>query len=240
MNIDHVVVLVSDLTQALRRWEQDGFTVTPGGVHADGVTHNALVCFADGSYIELLAFLKEPPGIHRWARLNGFWGPIDYVIATTDASGLARELRAKDLPYGDVVDGGRKRPDGIDLRWRSSFPANPNAALPFIIEDVTRRQLRVPDGKAALHNNAASGIVQVRVDVPDIEAAAGVYDTLFGEAETQPHARVYRLQGSRVTLNEPASNSAEAQFIHRRGPGPVAVTIGAPIPIVIKPIALQS
>jgi hypothetical protein len=240
MKLDHVVVLVSDLAQAVQRWQEDGFTVIPGGVHADGITHNALVCFADDSYIELLAFLQAPPPAHRWARFAGFWGPIDYVIAAADVGAMVRDLRARNLPYADVVDGGRKRPDGAALRWRSAFPTDPQAALPFIIEDVTRRQLRVPAGDAVLHNNAASGIVQVRVDVPEIETVADVYDALFGEPDTQPHARVYRLQGSRVTLNAPAAGSAEAQFIQQRGTGVVAVTIGAPIPIVIKPAALQS
>jgi hypothetical protein len=240
MNIDHVVVLVADLAKAQLHWQQGGFTVTPGGVHADGVTHNALVCFADGSYIELLAFLKTPPASHRWARFHGFWGPIDFVIAAPDVAALANDLRARGLPYGDVAEGGRKRPDGVELRWRSAFPSDAGAALPFLIEDVTRRQLRVPDGNAALHDNAATGIVQVRVDVPDVETACDAYDSLFGEPETQPHARVYRLHGSRVTLNAPAAGSAEANFIQQRGAGVVAVTIGAPIPIVIKPALLQS
>jgi catechol 2,3-dioxygenase-like lactoylglutathione lyase family enzyme len=239
MKLDHVVVLVPDLAQAIQRWQEDGFTVIPGGVHADGMTHNALVCFADGSYVELLAF-RQAPAAHRWARFYRFWGPIDYVIAAADVGAMVRDLRARDLPYADVVDGGRKRPDGEALRWRSAFPTDTQAALPFLIEDVTRRQLRVPAGDAVLHNNAASGIVQVRVDVPEIEPVARAYDALFGEPDTQPHARVYRLQGSRVTLNAPAAGSAEAQFIQQRGAGVVAITIGAPIPIVIKPAALQS
>lgn len=240
MNIDHVVVLVSELAQAIQRWQQDGFTVTPGGVHADGITHNALVCFGDGSYVELLAFLQAPPASHRWARFNGFWGPIDYVIAASDIDATVRELRAKDLPYADVVEGGRKRPDGVELRWRSAFPTDRNAALPFIIQDVTRRQLRVPAGDATMHDNAASGIVQVRVNVPEFEAASGAYDALYGKAEAQTHARVYRLQGSRITLSESPAGSDEAQYLQRRGAGPVAITIGAPRPIVIKPSSPQS
>jgi hypothetical protein len=240
MNIDHAVVLVSDLAQAIRRWQHDGFTVTPGGVHADGITHNALVCFGDGSYIELLAFLKPPPAAHRWARLNGFWGPIDYVIASGDIDATVRDLRAQALPYGDVIDGGRARPDGVLLQWRSAFPADRNAGLPFFIQDITRRPLRVPAGDATLHDNAASGIVQLRVDVQDVGAATARFDALFGKADEQPHARVYRLQGSRIMVNAPAAGSAEAQYIERRGAGPVAITIGAPIPIIIKSEALQS
>lgn len=239
MHIDHAVVLVSDLAQAIPRWQQDGFTVTPGGTHADGITHNALVCFADGSYIELLAFLKPPPANHRWAHLQGYWGPIDYVIASDDIGATVRDLRVKNLPYGNVIDGGRTRLDGVTLQWRSAFPTDRNAGLPFLIQDVTRRSLRVPAGDPTLHNNAASGIVQLRVDVPDVDVAATLFDALFGKADEQPHARVYRLQGSRITVNAPAAGSMEAQFIQRRGAGPVAITVGAPIPIIIKPETLQ-
>ena len=32
--IDHVVILVEDLDQAVRQYEQLGFTVVPGGKHA--------------------------------------------------------------------------------------------------------------------------------------------------------------------------------------------------------------
>ncbi len=239
MNIDHAVVLVPDLAQAIHRWQQDGFTVTPGGIHTDGVTHNALVCFTDGSYIELLAFLETPPAAHRWARFVGHWGPVDFVIATQDIDATVHDLRARGLRYGEIVDGGRTRPDGEAIRWRSTFPTDRNVALPFIIQDVTRRQLRVPVGNAVLHGNAAGSIVQVRVDVPNIDAAAQKYDILFGEPEAQPHARVYRLKGSRVSLNQPAAGSPEAHFMHQRGAGPIAITIGAPIPIVIKPEALK-
>ena len=55
--LDHLVILVRDLGRAVREYEKLGFTVIPGGEHADGLTHNALICFEDGSYLELVAFL---------------------------------------------------------------------------------------------------------------------------------------------------------------------------------------
>jgi hypothetical protein len=53
--LDHVVLVVGELPPAIRQFNQMGFTVTPGGVHAGGLTHNALVSFTDGTYLELLA-----------------------------------------------------------------------------------------------------------------------------------------------------------------------------------------
>ena len=66
---DHVVLVVLDLDAAVAEHRERGFTVTPGGEHAGGLTHNALVGFADGSYLELIAFhdLAAAHGKHSWA-----------------------------------------------------------------------------------------------------------------------------------------------------------------------------
>jgi hypothetical protein len=51
-------------------------------------------------------------------------------------------------------EGGRIRPDGVQLKWRTLGLKPP---LPFVIEDVTGRELRVPGGAAADHANGATG-----------------------------------------------------------------------------------
>lgn len=47
--IDHVVIGVYDLGQAVTDYRAAGFNVIPGGRHADGLTHNALIVFQDGT-----------------------------------------------------------------------------------------------------------------------------------------------------------------------------------------------
>ena len=64
--LDHVVIHVADLDAAIADYASLGFNVQRGGTHADGATHNALIVFADGSYIELIAFL-DSGAPHRWA-----------------------------------------------------------------------------------------------------------------------------------------------------------------------------
>ena len=65
--IDHIVIVDRDLDEMVRQAESLGFTVVPGGEHAGGMTHNALIAFADGSYIELIAFIDpEKRSTHRW------------------------------------------------------------------------------------------------------------------------------------------------------------------------------
>ena len=45
--IDHIVILVDDLDQAIQSYTEAGFTVIPGGEHTGGATHNALVAFRE-------------------------------------------------------------------------------------------------------------------------------------------------------------------------------------------------
>ncbi len=221
-----------------------GFTVTPGGVHADGLTHNALVIFRDGSYIELLAFQSRDSVNHRWARYRGYWGPIDYALCVPDLSIYAAQLNAQQLPFGDPYDGGRKRPDGVALRWRGVFPTDQNLGLPFFIEDLTDRVLRVPAHDAnVLHDNEASGIVHMQVGLAKLESLESVdskFEAVFGSGSKSLHSEAieFELQGSTLTALQPAAGSPEAQFIAQRGAGPIAITIAAPVPIVIKPSEL--
>ena len=67
--IDHIVIAVPDLAVASRNYEALGFTVVPGGRHPVG-THNALIAFADGAYIELIAFYEKNTQ-HKW------WVPLE-------------------------------------------------------------------------------------------------------------------------------------------------------------------
>ena len=72
-------------------------------------------------------------------------------------------------------DGGRTRPDGVKITWRTARLAPP---LPFLIQDVTDRELRVPGGAAAAHANGAAGIVRVVVGCTDPVAFRTTYGAL--------------------------------------------------------------
>lgn len=63
--IDHVVIAVSDLARAVADYRALGFTVLEGGVHASDATHNALIGFADGTYLELLASTGRAARLRR-------------------------------------------------------------------------------------------------------------------------------------------------------------------------------
>jgi catechol 2,3-dioxygenase-like lactoylglutathione lyase family enzyme len=180
--IDHVVILVRDLDQAVANYKELGFNVTPGGEHTDGATHNALVAFADGSYLELIAFKRAAPE-HRWWRhaLNvarDSEGLIDFALLPTAIESDIAAARQRGLDYKGPFPGGRQRPDGVEIRWQTGQPTTPD--LPFLCGDITPRTLRVPSGPAWVHPNGITGIDTLIVIVRDVEESAGRYQALLG------------------------------------------------------------
>lgn len=174
--LDHVVLVVLDLERAVADWRARGFTVTPGGEHAGGLTHNALIGFTDGSYVELIAFhdIAAARGKHQWqpiAERGGGWA--DFALLSDDLVADATSLGA--LVAKRPEDGGRTRPDGMTIRWRTARLEPP---LPFLIQDVTGRELRVPGGVATAHANQIASIVRVVVGSTDVLALRAKYDAL--------------------------------------------------------------
>ena len=191
--LDHVVVVVSSLADATGRFAAAGFTVTPGGRHDVIPTENALVCFADGTYLELLA--AREPGVREelrvlragtgWERhlkgvsavarrflplLAGPDGVADWVLGASALAPRAAALRAVSVKAAGPVRMSRERGDGERLEWDLLLPES--ALHPFWIADRTPRERRVPSGPAAAHANGATGISTVRLRAPGVPTAA--------------------------------------------------------------------
>lgn len=216
--LDHLVILVLDLAGAAREYGRRGFTVTPGGEHADGLTRNALIPFTDGSYLELVAFVD--PGDPRdnvwgWRRFVATGGGlVDYCAATDDVEGEVRRLRERGFEVAGPDEGGRRLPGGGRIRWRSVRILQEGRALPFLIQDLTPRERRVPGGASARHPNGARGISRLEISVPDAERYAGLYAALTGRPET---SEVFSLGACEVALVSKAG----------AGAGPLAATLDA-------------
>jgi catechol 2,3-dioxygenase-like lactoylglutathione lyase family enzyme len=184
--LDHLVILVRDLDRAVCGYEELGFAVTPGGEHADGLTRNALIPFKDGSYLELIAFVDpEDPrdNVWGWRRfLSSGGGLIDYCAASDDFAADVRRLGGRDFGVEGPTDGGRRLPDGRKIRWLIVRIRQEGRLLPFLIEDLTPREMRVPNGLSAEHPNGALGIRNLKIAVPDAEGALRARATLTGSS----------------------------------------------------------
>jgi hypothetical protein len=67
--LDHLVILLEGLDEAIAGYEELGFWVTLGGEYADGLTRNALVPFVAGTYLELVTFIDpadEQDNVWGW------------------------------------------------------------------------------------------------------------------------------------------------------------------------------
>lgn len=187
--IDHLVVLVPDLERASEDYEDLGFNVTPGGEHADGLTRNALIPFEDGSYLELVAFLDpDDPrdNVWGWRSFAGSGvGLVDYCVASDDLEGDVQRFRERGLAASATGEGGRRLPDGTEIRWRVARFEQSGRVLPFLIEDLTDRALRVPGAPATQHPNGATGISILTLAVPDLSDTE-LLGSLMEDSEPSP------------------------------------------------------
>jgi catechol 2,3-dioxygenase-like lactoylglutathione lyase family enzyme len=224
--IDHIVILVTDLAAAVDDYTALGFTVTPGGEHTGGATHNALVIFADDTYLELIAF-KRPAPEHQWYRQATIGeGLIDFALLPTAIEADLAAARERGLAIEGPFAGGRLRPDGQQVAWQTGRASTPD--LPFLCGDVTPRVLRVPDGAARRHANGVDGIARLTVAVADLGASVTRYRALLGAAERDvaPGTASFALGDAALILATPDAGSPElSEQLRDRGEGPFALVL---------------
>ena len=217
-SIDHAVIFVEDLNDARADFERVGFQVTPGGTHAGGLTKNALIPLADGTYLELLAFNipeahRDLPHAEALMAISGTT-PMDHRFLPRGAQGEGfRDLALATVGLRDVVDsaraagfeidgpvpGRRVRPDGKEVSWELAFPQDPD--LPFLVEDVTDRGLRVPSGDATRHPNGVTGIGEVVVQVNQLGQTVKRYGELLGlDAQVESQTAKFQLSDDVITI----------------------------------------
>lgn len=179
--LDHVVIAVHDLVQAMNNYRQLGFQVLTGGKHPGRESSNAVIVFADRTYIELIAWAA--PNEERWyitLKAEGE-GMVDFALLPHDTMRVLAEAQARGLEsLQGPVDGGRVRPDGQILKWRSA--RSTTGDMPFLCGDLTPRSWRVPDApELCQHANGATGIGELKVKVRDVAASTARYRALLGD-----------------------------------------------------------
>jgi hypothetical protein len=227
--LDHLVILVGDLGRTIRDYEALGFTVTPGGEHADGLTCNALIPFRDGSYLELVAFLDpDDPRDNVWGwrpSLSSGGGLIDYCVASDDLRADVQRLENLGFDVNGPTHGGRRLPDGAELKWRIARIQQDGRVLPFLIEDLTPRSLRVPGGPPAEHPNGTTGISRLEIVTPDAEGAARSFAALIGAPSSSGAS--LRLGACELSLVAQEEDEARRRL---DAAGPLAVELASEVP----------
>ncbi len=252
VGLDHVVIAVHDLERAIADYRALGFTVEPGGRHPGRTSYNALVVFADGAYFELIAWTAPAPEERWWRVLNEHGeGFVDHALLPRDTPAALAAAQARGLhTLTGPRDGGRHRPDGVELKWQSARHTTPD--LPFLCGDVTPRAGRVPEGAVRRHANGVSGVAEVGVLVADLAASAARWQALLGPGVALPAPTVdgpsglasvaFALGGTRFVLLSPLAGTAADHPLRRRldsrGEGPCRLqlaSIGAAAPALLDP-----
>jgi hypothetical protein len=158
MELDHVLIAVTDLAAAAREIEaRYGLTSVEGGRHPDWGTANRIVPLGT-SYLELIAVVDQQAAadssVGRWVASGASrpGRPLGWAVRTGKLDKIARLLGLT------VNTGSRVAPTGAVLRWRSAGieQAAVESSLPFFIE--WGRSIRLPGNTAVAHPAAPAGI----------------------------------------------------------------------------------
>ena len=208
MRIDHAVLAVADLDAAAERLlDATGLDSVPGGTHAAWGTANRIVPLGE-DYVELMAVVD--PGVAAGTVL----GRAVLAIVNERSEGWFTicvrdpgiEATAARLGLA-VVDGGRTRPDGVQVRWRHAGVEDVRRAawLPFFIDWLVPDDL-LPGRAAAAHRVRPTGIEEVTVggDPAVLRAWVGVDGLpIVADPAGPPGIRAVRVglaDGAAVTL----------------------------------------
>jgi catechol 2,3-dioxygenase-like lactoylglutathione lyase family enzyme len=242
--IDHLVIVVNDLDQAAKDYASLGFTVVPGGQHPVG-SHNALISFQDGSYLEIIAFYRDAADHRWWDALGKGERLVDFCFQTDDLRGDTLKLQDAGVTINDPVPWSRKRPDGFELKWLLSLATGSHRGVaPFLIEDVTPRTERIP--QQFDHANGITGIDTVIVAVGDFSAIDRWYGALLDAKGEKFAERGLAAEGMRYRagphvfefLTPRDATSPLVDWLRRYGPSPYAAVFksSSARPIAFNPL----
>jgi hypothetical protein len=140
--LDHVIWACSNLEAGMRRFEAlTGVQPEFGGVHASGLTHNALVGLGGKCYLEILAPVGAPTSRDdpwcQFAHASTQPRFMTYCMRSpVPLAELAAAARSAGAGAATVAANGRKTPAGTQLRWQWTAPqfAQFGHAFPFFID----------------------------------------------------------------------------------------------------------
>lgn len=239
LKVDHATICGSALAPMESAFSEAGLPAEYGGPHATGGTHMALLGFEDGSYLELIAPQRSNASVREspWGKaMAGDAGPCAWAVGTADIGRDVRRLASLHIAAKGPDPGSRTKPDGTVIRWMTATVGRETrgSMLPFLIEDVTPRELRVrpsPDSG----NIGLIGIRIVVVGVKRLDPAVARFRKAWGWGEPRIERdpilgnRLAYFPGEPVILAEPLQKKGSfvAYRIQRFGDGPVAIILGA-------------
>ncbi|MFT5572505.1 MAG: hypothetical protein ACI9FR_001428 [Cryomorphaceae bacterium] len=218
---DHIVILVPCLKVACKQFSELGFKVTLGGSH--GVTHNAMIIFADKTYIELITYknplarllisavgffskLPNSAGSTPKVKQRFFkwfskeFGPVDWCLRVEDMLQTLATLADQEVDVFQSQAFHRIRPDGVKVEWH--LGGFDDFDLPFLLYDETPYRARVPYDASLKHANGAIGIQCLKLKPCNHSHAIKQLSLLLGQAPLKDHnGSRFDVGANAITLN---------------------------------------
>ena len=228
------MICVPDLAQGIDAYTRMGFDIHPGGIHPGQGTHNA-IAFNDEDYLELLGvrdheeYLRARPDGELLDFLKGGGGFRYVAVQSDDLVADVAAMRARGVDVSNAREGGRRTPDGTELRWKAASLGPRNSLPIFFIQHLTpltERRRQVP--RASQHPNGALRVDRVYIAVIDVAGTAEIYGLVLG-LPVPPIQRgnviksdmaVFDLGPTGLTVAQPAEPGPAAEALAQRGPGP--------------------
>ncbi len=140
--LDHIIWACDDLERGSRQFEtRTGVRPRYGGVHASGLTHNALIGLGNRCYLEILAPVGPAgPGDDHWCQIARTAHEPQILTYCLRSPRPLSELASAFAAYGwnnaVVASNGRTTPEGVRLRWQWLAPTVERfgLAFPFFID----------------------------------------------------------------------------------------------------------
>lgn len=236
LEVDHVTLGASRLEALASAFAAVGLAADYGGLHSNGITHMSQLAFDDGSYVELVSVLRpgQPsPWWHEHIVHDG--GPCAWAVRVADVEAEVRRLRSRGVTVTDATSMDRKRPDGRLVEWDLAFVGDHGAGAmhPFIINDRTPRELRVPDSESVA-GTELTGVRGVVLGVPDLAKASETFERAYDlpppERNTADDSQleVAVFADEPLILVSPASSVGWlVERLERFGPTPCAFLVGS-------------
>ena len=235
LSFDHVTIAGRDLSRLRDDLIRLGFPSQYGGVHSNGVTHMALIGFADGSYLELISTCRVGQPSPWWhAHIAEDGGLCAWAVQVDDVAGMLAHLATRGITVRGPFFMYRDRPDGVRLEWVLGYlgTGEPGTLLPFLIEDRTPRAWRVPPN-VRLTETPLWGIAAVVLGVQDERDALAQLQRAWGWEQvitaTDEHfgVQLAHFPGTPVVLATPIkTHHWLTERLRRFGDTPCALLLG--------------
>jgi hypothetical protein len=167
--VDHLVYATPDLRLGIETIEKLlGVRATSGGQHPGRGTRNALVSLGPGVYLEIIGpDPQQPaPGLPRPFGIDDLKAPrlVTWAAKGQNLEPFAKQAARDGVKLGQVIDGSRRRTDGVMLSWRYTDPRTvvSGGVVPFFID---WGQTPHPSSTAA----SGASLIDLRAEHPDPE-----------------------------------------------------------------------